>query len=476
MLTIQATANTEHLQNSNLISVATQEAMKQVAQQLSLSVDLLPAKQKNFTLLRIQDSNRVCALMTTPSSIDEFGWKEIGGSISRSALSGNFVLDCRGVSETELEALLSGLTSGGYSFTRFKSKEQPQADFKLELLVSENDIDATVVAITKSLVIDEALSIARDLANTPGNHLNPEVFAKIAAEQLSTSNIEVSVWDVDRLKTERCGALLAVGQGSVIPPRLVKARYGNGPVKLSLVGKGITFDSGGLSLKPADSMLGMKYDMTGAAVALGALLAIAKLNLQVCVEAVLCLAENMPGPSATRPGDVVTSRSGITIEVTNTDAEGRLVLADGIDVALESKPEYLVDIATLTGAATIALGTRYGGLMGTGTLPDLFLMSASQAHERFWRMPLAEDSRKVLESSVADIMNAKVGSRAGGMLVGAQFLADFVNKEEVRNWAHLDIANVASNDGAPYEENPSGPTAYGLRSIVRLAENLVAAE
>lgn len=439
-----------------------------------LSAESLTPTPKAFTISRVVEGGRVHLALFVPDSLDGFAWKEIGGTLGRFSATGEFVFDCRQLQQQDIDAFVIGFSAGGYTFDRYKTKAKPTPEWTLALLVDASKLQALSDSIERSEKISDALRLARDLANTPANHLSPAGLAEASLEHLGNLGISVEIWDEVRLREESCGALLAVGQGSANPPRLVRARYGNGPVKLSLVGKGITFDTGGLSLKPADSMLGMKYDMTGAAVALGALVAIASLKLNLTVEIVLCIAENMPGPIATRPGDVVTSRSGTTIEITNTDAEGRLVLADGISVALESEPEHLVDIATLTGAATIALGTRYGGLMGTGSTPDAILKAAIEASERLWRMPLAEDARKILDSTIADIMNAKVGSRAGGMLVGGQFLAEFANRDGVRNWAHLDIANVASNDGPAYEENPNGPTAYGLRTIVRLAENLSA--
>lgn len=407
-----------------------------------------------------------------PDSIDQFGMKQVGGVLARANLIGVVDLNAERFEAKQLEALLVGLLGAGYKFDQFKSKLDQGEDVELRIQVGEEQLVAAKAVMKKVRVVNSRLALARDMANTPANHLTPDILANWARAQCHNLPLDVDVWDETRLAQEKCGAILAVGQGSANPPRLVRIRYGKGPVRLSLVGKGITFDTGGLSLKPADSMLGMKYDMTGAAVALGAILAIAESELPIAVEAVLCLAENMPGPTATRPGDIVTSRSGLTIEVTNTDAEGRLVLADGIDVAAESNPEHLVDIATLTGAATIALGSRFGGLLGFGSTVEAVLQAATDCAERFWQMPLAEDARKMLESSTADIMNAKVGSRAGGMLVGGQFLAEFVKLKKLANWAHLDIANVANNDGAPYEEHPSGPTAYGLRTIVRLAENL----
>lgn len=473
MLKLLASDDIVSLQTRNQITPLPIGRLAEFAERLEIRAELMPGS-KPFSLVKLQQAERVMIAITTPDNLDVFAWKELGGLISRSIARGHFYFDAREFSPIELRPLMVGLLGGSYKYKGFKAKSNEEEAFSLEFIANQSQVDELAELIERVSVVTEFHNFSRDLANTPANKLNPDDMAVLAQERCAPLGLQVDVWKEDRLASERCGALMSVGQGSATPPRLVRIRYGTGNVQLSLVGKGITFDTGGLSLKPADSMLGMKYDMTGAAVALGAILAIAKLKLPITVEAILCLAENMPGPNATRPGDVITSRNGLTIEVTNTDAEGRLVLADGIDVALEANPEHLIDIATLTGAATVALGSRYAGLFGTGQTPDAFLAAASQSGERFWRMPLAEDSKKLLESSVADLMNAKVGSRAGGMLVGAQFIAEFASPNKTQNWVHLDIANVASNDGAPYEENPAGPTGYSLRSIVQLAENLAA--
>lgn len=477
MLKISITDQVLSSDQTNEVVLLSPLELKAVLEGHQIAPGLVPEAPSPFSTSKIQSAGAIRLIVHTPQEIEVFGFKEVGGTIARAGIFGQFAIDCTGFDATQFEALMVGLLAGGYKFTEFKSKPKSEADLELSVHVSSEKLADSIQILERTRIISESLALARDLANTPANHLSPGQLAERALQELaSQKDVTVEIWGEDRLAAEGCGAILAVGQGSANPPRLVKIRYGEGPVALSIVGKGITFDTGGLSLKPADSMLGMKYDMTGAAVALGAISAVAKLGLPLGVEAVLCLAENMPGPNATRPGDIVTSRSGKTIEITNTDAEGRLVLADGIHVALEQNPTHLIDVATLTGAATIALGTRYAGLMGTGETPELLLAAATEASERFWRMPLPQESRKILESTTADIMNAKVGSRAGGMLVGAQFLAEFVNTDQVRNWAHLDIANTASNDSSPYEEHPSGPTGYGLRSIVKVAEILSRSE
>jgi leucyl aminopeptidase len=294
--------------------------------------------------------------------------------------------------------------------------------------------------------------------------------AEKAAEISKGLPLKVEIWDERKLASENCGGILGVGKGSSRPPRLVKLEYRGGGQHLALAGKGITFDTGGLSLKPAESMVGMKYDMAGAATVLAATVAIAKLGLKVNVTTVLCLAENMPSGSATRPGDVVKVRNGKTVEVLNTDAEGRLVLADGLSYLSELNPDHIVDVATLTGAATIALGKRYTGLMGQGTAIDAVEKAAESVGELVWHMPLAEELKETLKSDLADMTNVKIGNKAGGMLVGGLFLQEFVAKDA--SWAHLDIASAANNDGSPYSVYPAGATGVMIRTLVELAKNL----
>jgi leucyl aminopeptidase len=247
---------------------------------------------------------------------------------------------------------------------------------------------------------------------------------------------------------------------------------------VALVGKGITFDSGGLSLKPAQSMVGMKYDMTGAATVLAVVLAAAALDLPVGVTGWLCIAENMPSGSAVRPNDVLRMRGGRTVEVLNTDAEGRLVLADGLTAASEEHPDAIIDVATLTGAILVALGNRYVGLMGEGGLVARIQASAQRAGEPVWHLPLPDELRTVLNSDVADLANVKIGNTAGGALVAGQFLKEFVGERaeggERIPWAHLDIAGAANNGGSAYGVTGAGPTGTMVRTLVALLEDFAA--
>lgn len=368
-------------------------------------------------------------------------------------------------SKEELEQLVEGLLLGGKTPTRFKKSADKEARFEIVVPAELMNTDlSTVQQICAQIVA------IRELINLPANELWPDKLAQEAKQLASGLPVEVEIWDEQRLEQERCGGILSVGKGSVRPPRLVKLSYHGGGKHIALVGKGITFDTGGLSLKPAEGMVGMKYDMAGSATVLGAILGIATLGLKVNVTAYMCLAENMPSGSATRPGDVITIRNGKTVEVLNTDAEGRLVLADGLSLATEQNPDHIVDVATLTGAARIALGDRYAGVMGHGEAVKLSLESAAAANELLWEMPLPPELRTILDSELADLANVKIGNRAGGMMVGAQFLADFVNKDA--SWAHLDIAGPANNDAAPYGVIPKGASGVMIRTLIGFAQRV----
>lgn len=393
----------------------------------------------------------------------KLNFRDFGAAVAREGV------DC-GVnapisSVEDLQALCEGLLLGGKTPSEFKKEKVALNSF--ELIVSSELVGTDITALVANC---ETIVAIRELINLPANELYPGNLAQKAEQLAASLPIEVEIWDENRLEKERCGGILSVGKGSVRPPRLVKLSYRGGGKHLALVGKGITFDTGGLSLKPAESMVGMKYDMAGSATVLGVILAVARLGLKVDVTAFMCLAENMPSGVATRPGDVITIRNGTTVEVLNTDAEGRLVLADGLTLAAELKPDHIVDVATLTGAATIALGNRYAGVMGHGEAVELCLDAAKQVDELLWPMPLPEELRTILDSDLADIANVKIGNRAGGMLVGGQFLAEFI--PQGTSWAHLDIAGPANNDGAPYSVNPKGATGVMIRSLVAVAQNL----
>ena len=383
------------------------------------------------------------------------------------------ILDFPLSTKPAVSAAIEGFLLGNYEYLAYKPKATKRKLAKLTLISSQK-LSASELAELEILV--QAVHSTRDLVNAPANDMYPQVMVQAAKKAAKGLPIKIKVWEEKDLLSDGLGGIHAVGKGSTRPPRLVKLEYRAPKAKksLAIVGKGITFDTGGLSLKPAESMVGMKYDMTGAASCMQALIAIAALKLPVRATAWLCLAENMPSGTATRPNDVIKIRNGKTVEVLNTDAEGRLVLADGLSMASEEKPDYLIDVATLTGAATIALGNRYAGLMGDEDAISKVQKAAEAAGELVWHMPLPEELRPLLNSDIADIANVKIGNRAGGMLIGGLFLREFVGHDSGTkpSWAHLDIAGPANNDGAAYGHTPKGATGVTVRTLVQLAREL----
>ena len=374
----------------------------------------------------------------------------------------------------EVAAVAEGALLGAYGFhsyrvTSIERNKPPVETFTLCTDLSRDRAAKAFVARAHTVV--EAVHWARDRVNTPPGDLPPATFADQAAAAAKEAGLSVEVLDEKALKKAGYGGILGVGQGSSRPPRLVRLSYraGRGKPHLALVGKGITFDSGGLSLKPPAAMEWMKSDMGGAAAIIAAITAIARLGLPVNVTAYAPMAENMPSGTAQRPSDVLTIYGGTTVEVLNTDAEGRLILADGIVRACEDNPDVLIDVATLTGAQLVALGARTSAVMGNDdAVRDAIVASADAAGEQMWPMPLPVELRTGMESTVADIAN--VGDKYGGMLVAGMFLKEFVAKG-VR-WAHLDIAGPAFNDATPHGYTGKGGTGHAVRTLVRFAEDL----
>lgn len=379
-------------------------------------------------------------------------------------------------SDEEILSVLEGGALGAYTFAKYKSVAPSKAPVG-HIEVWADTAQANRIC-QRAQANAEAVALVKDLVNTPPNDLYPETFTQHAVAALTGLEVTHHIWDEHELKKDGFGGILGVGMGSSRPPRLMKVVYDPQDAKrhVALVGKGITFDTGGLSLKPPAAMIGMKYDMTGAATALAVVRAVAALAIPVKVTAWMCLAENMPSSSATRPNDVLVIRGGKTVEVLNTDAEGRLVLADGLVAASEEFPDLIIDVATLTGAATVALGTRYAGAMGTTDMISRLIEAGELNGENFWQMPLPEELRALLSSDVADIANVKPGSTAGGMLIAACFLRDFVGKASEKKdapripWIHLDIAGTANNAGSPHGFTGSGPTGVAVRSLIAFAE------
>ncbi len=405
---------------------------------------------------------------STLSDLDHF--RLVGAVAARVASDGSLAIllptDALEDAGSVAQALVEGALLASYRF-----RAQEAGDLEIvplgDPLPSVEVHDAIAEGARRGAVVAEATNWAKRLIDTPAGDLSPKRLARTALHRLDEdAHVSVDVWTRSRLVEEGLGGVLGVARGSDEPPRLVYATYDPAPgedlAHVALVGKGVTFDSGGLSLKPAEGMMSMKTDMTGAAVVLGALSAASRLQLQVRVTAIAPLVENLPGPSATKPGDVLRTRNGKTIEVLNTDAEGRLILADGLSLAVEANPDAIIDVATLTGAQRVALGEEIGALFATtDELATMLLEAGERAGEPLWRMPLTPRYAAQLDSEVAEMRNIGKGG-AGGMIVAALMLEQFTDG---RPWAHLDIAAPARAE-APKGYVTKGGTAFSLRTLV----------
>ena len=372
-----------------------------------------------------------------------------------------------------VQAAGEGALLGSHSVARITGKDTKRA-------VSQITVVATSIsgpvkkAVSKAVVLSQAVRQARDWVNLPGNLLYPGNFAEEARESLKGEKVNVEILDEKALEKGSYGGILAVGGGSDRKPRLVRMQYSprGAHAHLALVGKGITFDTGGIDIKPAGQMATMKCDMSGAAAVISAMRAIAALGLKVRVTGYAAMAENMPSGSAYRSADVLTMFDGQTVENVNTDAEGRLVLADAIGRAGLDEPDLIVDVATLTGACMVALGTRVSGLMASDdATADQVLDAADVAGEEFWHLPITEELRSQLKSDIAD-MRSGGKERWGGALTAAAFLQNFV--PQGTSWAHMDIAGPAFNSNSPHGYTPKGGTGVAVRTLVALAGRLTA--
>ncbi len=373
-----------------------------------------------------------------------------------------------------VRAATEGYALGTYAYTTYKASGPSKAAAEVVVLSAEARKKAAVTAFEEAQVVAAAVVRARDHVNTPPNDLRPPSFADDIAAFVKargrSGKVSVEVLDEKQLAELGCGGHLAVGSASDAPPRLVRLTYApRGAARhLALVGKGITFDSGGLSIKPAAGMGEMKSDMAGSAAVVSATFAIADLALPVKVTTYAALAENMLGGAAYRPGDVITIYGGTTVEISNTDAEGRLVLADALVMATEQKPDVIVDVATLTGAMVVALGDKVSGVMGSDDVVSDVLSAATAAGEDFWPMPIPEQVvERVHSSKVADLAQAD-GIRWGGGLYAAAFLQEFTAGMP---WAHLDIAGPSFNSGGPTGHVSSGGTGVAVATLIELARS-----
>ena len=366
-----------------------------------------------------------------------------------------------------LEAVVEGLYLGAYTFTEFKSEAKAAPECTVTLCSAIPEAEALVA---KAQVSAEAVCFTRDLVNRPGNVVNPEVMANAASKLAEELPLEVEVLDEVQMAERKMGAILAVGQGSANPPRMITLKYNGADAApyVAYVGKGITFDSGGISIKPDDGMGEMKDDMSGAGAVLGAMKAIATLGLKCNVIGILACAENMPGGRAQRPGDIVRAANGKTIEVISTDAEGRMVLADAVDYACKLGAQKVIDIATLTGAVIIALGKETSGIVSNDdALVEQIKKAGKFAGENYWQLPSLPECKEAIKSDVADLLNS--AGRPGGCITGGLFIGEFVAKGIP--WAHLDIGgtSTATKDSG---HKVKGGTGFGTLTLIKLAEML----
>ncbi|HZJ28325.1 MAG TPA: leucyl aminopeptidase [Acidimicrobiia bacterium] len=361
------------------------------------------------------------------------------------------------------QALVEGVLLGGYEFLEYKSKAEPSRLASVAIGGRGTRLQA---ALERGATVGGAVIWARDMVNEPAAAKSPAAFAAAAKKLLRGRGVTVKVLGVAEMRTERLGGVLGVGQGSHQPPRFVKMTYAPRGARgsLALVGKGVIFDSGGLSLKTGKGMETMKTDMGGGAAVIAAMSTLAELDVKTKVTAYVPMVENMPSGTAIRPGDVLKIRNGKTVEVLNTDAEGRLILADALSLAAEAEPDAIVDAATLTGACVVALGDKFAGLMGNhDAWRDQVRDAAARAGEPVWPLPLPKQYRKQIDSEIADIKN--IGGSYGGALTAGLFLQEFVGD---RPWVHVDIAGPAradANDG----ELVRGGTGFGVRTLIEVA-------
>lgn len=375
------------------------------------------------------------------------------------------------LSALDLSAAVQGTVLGSYKFSQYKSETGDAPLSEVEFVVDDAKDAAGNHALKGAGAIAEAVNTARDFINTPPNDLFPASFAERASELGRAAGLEVEVLDEAALRKHGYGGILGVGAGSFRPPRLVRLRH-KGPKatkKVALIGKGITFDTGGISLKPGAGMDEMTSDMSGAAAVIATMVLAARLNYPLEITATVPMAENMPSGTAYRPGDVLTMYGGRTVEVLNTDAEGRLILADAITRACEDEPDYLVETSTLTGAQVVALGKRTPGVMGSEEFRDRVARLSQATGEGGWPMPLPDELRGDLDSKLADLANV-TGHRWGGMLVAGVFLREFVTGDV--QWAHIDIAGPAYNSNSPWGYTPKGGTGVPVRTLAAVLADI----
>jgi leucyl aminopeptidase len=390
---------------------------------------------------------------------------------ARSVKQVTFLVRENNVTEESAQAIAEGVLTANFETDKYKTEKKNDKSIDTVLLTGYSDAEraAAEKGLTRGRIIAESQNFARDLINEPSNKLTPKILAEKAEAMAKQAGLAVEILDEKKITELKMGALLSVSQGGPEPPRVMVVTYTPANPKpgapvIGLIGKAVTFDTGGISIKPADGMEKMKYDMAGGATMLGVMRALAALKPNVKVICVVPSTENMPGGTAQKPGDIQTAMSGKTIEVLNTDAEGRLILADGLHYAKQLGATHLIDAATLTGAIVVALANVNVGVFGSDQpFTDKLLASSKAAGEKMWQMPIDDEYREFIKGTVADIQNIGSG-KGGGAITGAMFIKEFAGDLP---WIHLDIAGTAWNDDAK-SWLAKGPTGVALRTLVHL--------
>lgn len=400
--------------------------------------------------------------------LDDETLRRASGTAARSL--GGFENVATTIGDLGLAAAVTGFGLGSYSYAGLRKETEESKDKTTTVTFISTGKDDKDVFVEAQIIVESVL-LARDLVNTPSSHLYPESYSVIASNEASKHGLQTTILDEKQLADQGFGGILAVGNGSSRKPRLLRIDWKPRKAKksIALVGKGITFDTGGISIKPGASMENMISDMGGSASVLATIIAAARLNLSINVSAFLPMAENMPSGDAFRPGDVITHFGGITSEILNTDAEGRLILADAIAYASEDKPDYLIDAATLTGAQLVALGLRTSSVMGTDEFRDSVAKTGREVGEQAWAMPLPEELDEQVKSPVADLRNV-TNSRFAGMSAAGRYLQEFVGADI--EWAHVDIAGPAYNTAGEFGYTPKRATGQPVRTFVQVLKDL----
>ncbi len=437
---------------------------------------MLGARGKVDEVIKVPARRAIGAPLLIATGLGEVNGQPSGEQIRRAAGAASRALSGTSraittLSRIDLVAAAEGTALGCYLFTAYRSHNGDAPLGRMDLSVPSANDRGAQRDLAKAVATAEAVAAARDLVNTPPNDLYPASFADRAVSLAEAAGLHTEVLDEKDLLREGYGGILGVGGGSSRPPRLVRLHHtpATPKAKVALVGKGITFDTGGISIKPAAKMEEMTMDMAGAAAVIVTAVLASQLQLPVEVIATVPMAENMPSATAYRPGDVLTMYGGTTVEVINTDAEGRLILADALVRAAQDNPDYLIDTATLTGAQIVALGKRTSGIMGTPDFRDRVTVISQQVGESGWAMPLPEHLRSDLDSRLADIANV-AEHRWGGMLAAGVFLSEFV--PDGIPWVHLDIAGPAYNTGSPWGYTGKGGTGVPVRTLAAVLADI----